>query len=213
MQASNASVRALLWVICGGSLALWFLQWAAPSLPPLSDGGLSFSQELSNALVLRAATLRAGAVWQCFSYALLHGSWMHLAVNMITLWVTGHTLGRILGAQRLAWLIALGAAAGAAGFLLSILLDPRLSHAMTCVGASAIVAALLGCATTLAPRARLLLLLGPIPVPLRALWLLPILLCWLLAEALFYPSVTAYGAHAAGWLCGLLCGAAWSRHV
>ncbi|MEM7358793.1 MAG: rhomboid family intramembrane serine protease [Pseudomonadota bacterium] len=39
-------------------------------------------------------------VWQLFSYMFLHGSFMHLAFNMIALWSFGRVLERVWGGQR-----------------------------------------------------------------------------------------------------------------
>lgn len=155
---------------------------------------------------LQAWALHAGAVWQPLTYAFVHGGWAHLLANLFGLALTGAALEAVLGARRLVRLFALGAAAGACGFLLTVLLDPRLPAAMACVGASACVAACLGAATTLAPRARVTLWVVAIPVPMRAIWLLPLFALFLVAEAWLWPGVTAYGAHLGGWLAGLLFG-------
>ena len=71
---------------------------------------------------LQAWTLHAGAVWQPLTYAFVHGGWAHLLANLFGLALTGAALEAVLGARRLVWLFALGAAAGACGFLLTVLL-------------------------------------------------------------------------------------------
>ena len=63
---------------------------------------------------LQAWTLHAGAVWQPLTYAFVHGGWAHLLANLFGLALTGAALEAVLGARRLVWLFALGAAAGAA---------------------------------------------------------------------------------------------------
>lgn len=39
-------------------------------------------------------------LWQLFSYMFLHGSWSHLAFNMLALWSFGRVLEQVWGAQR-----------------------------------------------------------------------------------------------------------------
>lgn len=155
---------------------------------------------------LQADALRAGAWWQPFTYAVVHGSLPHLTVNLFVLLLTGAALERVAGSGRFAALLALAAPAGAVGFLLTLLFDPRLAEATRCVGASALSTALLGAVAALAPREKITLWIAVVPVPFRAGLLLPLLLLLLTAEALFLSALTAYGAHAGGLLAGLLFG-------
>jgi len=71
-----------------------------------------------------AATAGAGAIaglgpkiWTFFSYALLHGSWMHLGLNGIWLLAFGTPVARRFGALRYLLFFALTAGAGAAAHL------------------------------------------------------------------------------------------------
>lgn len=155
---------------------------------------------------LQTEALRAGAWWLPFTYAAVHGSLPHLAVNLFVLLLTGSALERAVGSGRFSALLALAAPAGAVGFLLTLLLDPRLAEATRCVGASALSTALLGAVAALAPREKITLWIAVVPIPFRAgrlLLLLPILMT---AEALLFAGLTAYGAHAGGWIAGVIAG-------
>ncbi len=51
--------------------------------------------------------------WQLLSYALLHFDLMHLALNLLGLWMFGSALERLWGAQRLVQLVVVGAVTAA----------------------------------------------------------------------------------------------------
>lgn len=152
---------------------------------------------------LRVRDLQDGALWQPLTYAFCHGPWWHLAINLFVLLVTGCTLERAMGSLRMLALIALAIPAGALGFLLSLLLDPRLVIGTACVGASALSSACFGTIALLAPREKVTLWVLFIPIPFRAGWLLPLAGLLLCAEIFYSPGLTAYGAHLGGWLLGL----------
>lgn len=58
-------------------------------------------------------------VWSFFTYALLHGSWMHLIVNAVWLMAFGSPLARRFGTVRFLLFFAVTAAAGAAMHLVT----------------------------------------------------------------------------------------------
>lgn len=60
----------------------------------------------------------AGDVWTFFSYAFLHGDWMHFGVNALWLAAFGTPLARRFGTARFVAFSLLGAAAGAAAHLM-----------------------------------------------------------------------------------------------
>jgi len=146
------------------------------------------------------------------TYGFLHGSWGHLAANLAGLTVTGLALSKALGGLRF-WALALqGMAWGAVGFALSLACDARLGTVTVCMGASSVLAAMLGASAALAFRSRVVVWVAFVPVRLRAAWLAPILLAWCLAEAWFFPRTAAYGAHLGGGLAGVGCGLWWRRY-
>lgn len=158
---------------------------------------------LSSRAALRVADVQAGALWQPLTYAFCHGPWWHLAVNVFVLLITGCTLERAIGSLRMLALVALAIPAGALGFLLSLMVDPRLFWGTACVGASALSSACFGAIAMLAPQAKVTLWLLFIPIPFRAGWLLPLVGALFCVEAVYAPGLTAYGAHIGGWLLGI----------
>lgn len=61
----------------------------------------------------------AADIWTFFSYAMLHGSWMHLGVNGVWLLAFGSAVARRFGTTRFLAFFAVTAAAGAAMHLLT----------------------------------------------------------------------------------------------
>jgi membrane associated rhomboid family serine protease len=105
-----------------------------------------------------------------FTYAFLHADWLHLATNMLFLWVFGDNIEDALGHVRFV-LFYLGCAAGAA--LLHLLLDPLSTTPL--IGASGAVAGVMGAYCLLYPHARVYVLARiviPIPLPVPAFWML-----------------------------------------
>jgi len=101
-----------------------------------------------------------------FTAAFLHGGWLHLAGNMLFLWVFGDNVEDALG-HVLYLLFYLLSAAGAAAVEVAFDTD----SIVPVVGASGAIAGVLGGYLVLYPRARvgvvvpLLFFLGAIPVP------------------------------------------------
>jgi membrane associated rhomboid family serine protease len=130
-----------------------------------------------------------------FTYALLHGSVGHLALNGVMLAVMGQVLERRLGPGRFLLLFAAGAAGGALAHVM-IGGAPRIPL----IGASAGVGALYGAGLVLhhrgvylGPNARLLVALAGLFVIMNLLGIvLPIL------------SDIAYAAHLGGFIAGAL---------
>lgn len=210
------SVTPVAWALGCACVAVFCIQWLSERLPvpgAVALPGQTLSGVLLNAFGLNAQVLAQGALWQPLTYAFLQGSVPHLLANLLGLWITGSALEPLLGGRRTGWLFVLGSLAGAVGFLASLMVDSRLSAARSCIGASAGVAAFLGCATLLAPKARLVLWVVVLPIPMRAWMLLPLFVLFSLAELLLWPQFTAYGAHLGGWLMGLLCALAWRKNV
>ena len=79
--------------------------------------------------------------WSFFTYALLHGSWMHLLFNSLWLLIFGTVVARYLGALKFLLLSAIAAAGGA---LVTLLLHWGQQYVM--VGASGSVSGLMAAA-------------------------------------------------------------------
>jgi membrane associated rhomboid family serine protease len=134
----------------------------------------------------------------------LHGGWLHLAGNMLFLWVFGNNVEDRLGRLRfLAFYLVCGYAA-AYGFAL-----PEAGSSQPLVGASGAVAGVLGAYLVLYPRARvwsLLTFLFFLPVRLPA-WV--VLGSWFVLQYLYAQGAglaeggsVAYLAHVIGFVVG-----------
>ena len=148
------------------------------------------------------------------THMFLHGGWMHLAGNMLFLWIFGDNLEDLLGhAKYLMFYILAGLAAAA----LQIAVDPASQAPM--VGASGAIAGVLGGYLLMFPRARvdvviiLIIIFKVFPIPA---WI--VLGLWFGAQ-LFSGFSTpsedggiAYFAHIGGFIAGLaLCLPLWLR--
>jgi membrane associated rhomboid family serine protease len=139
----------------------------------------------------------------------MHGGWLHIAGNMIFLWIFGNNVEDSMGRLRFVFFYLLG---GVAAALAQVAIDPDATIPL--VGASGAIAAVLGGYALLYPRARVLTLfffffIFFIEVP--ALLLLGL---WIFTQ--FLPAVgqlaqpelaggggVAYWAHIGGFLFGL----------
>ena len=146
------------------------------------------------------------------THMFLHGGWMHLAGNMLFLWIFGDNLEDLIGhAKFLAFYLLAGLAAAA----LQIAVDPASQAPM--VGASGAIAGVLGGYLLLFPRARVDVVIILIIIfkvfPVRA-W---IMLCLWFGVQVFSGVTTpaqdggvAYFAHIGGFIAGLvLCFPLW----
>lgn len=149
-----------------------------------------------------------------FSSMFLHGGWMHLAGNMLFLWIFGDNVEDEMGhGPYLAFYLAAGVAAG----LVQVLSAPG-SNIPT-VGASGAIAGVMGAYLLLFPRARVDILLILIvfirifPIPawiLLAVWFAMQFLGGLGADR--EAGGVAYWAHAGGFAVGLiLCVPLWIK--
>jgi membrane associated rhomboid family serine protease len=89
--------------------------------------------------------LPAAAIWSPLSYALLHGDWTHLAVNILWMTAFGSPLARRIGTMRFVRISVLTALGGALAHFLSY---PAAFAPV--VGASAIVSGFMGAAARFA---------------------------------------------------------------
>jgi membrane associated rhomboid family serine protease len=106
-----------------------------------------------------------------FTYAFLHANFLHLAGNMLFLWVFGDNIEDAVGHLRYLAFYLLSAAGG--GLVHSLF---HASSTLPLIGASGAVAGIVGAYLLLHPRVKLwVLLLGKIPFRLSAVY---ILLAW-----------------------------------
>ncbi len=169
-----ASIIGIHWVVerMGGSA----------SMPePFIEFGLSWSGVCD------------GKIWQVVSYALLHGNWGHLFVNVLMLWLLGGRVIHILGYRAWFKIVFCGVLAGGVLHLItSMVLFQHGFPDYRLVGISGACYALLLILTTLSPDARMLF------TPITGRYLgLGVILCelllWLMMPALGIPVLSTMG--------------------
>ena len=143
-----------------------------------------------------------------FASMFLHGSFLHLAGNMLFLWIFGNNIEDSMGRVRYVVFYLLG---GLAALALQIVTDP--DSAIPTVGASGAIAAVLGGYALLYPRARVITVIFIIIIfTIVELPALLVLGFWFLLQLL--PAFSepmgeggggiAYFAHIGGFLFGML---------
>ena len=137
------------------------------------------------------------------TYAFLHASFLHLAGNMLFLWVFGDNIEDAVGHWRYLAFYLLAAAGG--GLTYSLL---NASSDLPLIGASGAVAGIVGAYLLLHPRVKLwVLLLGKIPFRLSAVY---VLVAWAVFQVVnLFIAVpgeenVAWWAHIGGFISGLL---------
>jgi rhomboid protease GluP len=187
-------------------LALLAVVFVAEQLLAIGPShGFSPSVRTLTALGGLAGNLVAvGEWWRMLSYALLHGSPLHILFNGLALWMAGHFLESLVGRAWFLALFALGAVGGAA---MSLAVNPP--DVLT-VGASGAIMALLGAAFVASFR----LPKGPrragIQVALVQM-LVPSLLPMAFGAGASDGLHVDYGAHLGGVLTGAAAGLAMTR--
>ena len=140
------------------------------------------------------------------SYQFVHGSWVHLAGNLLFLWVFGPKVEQTLGSGSWTTLLLLS---GVAAALTQAWFEPSSPGVM--IGASGGISGILGAYLYLHPRARIRIVI-PAGIMLRGVqlpaWL--VLVVWFVVQ-LLYSSLAeseqggvAFRAHIGGFVCGLL---------
>jgi membrane associated rhomboid family serine protease len=155
--------------------------------------------------------LDAADILPFFSMMFLHGGWLHLILNMWTLWLFGPTVEDRLGLGRyLAFYLFCGVAAS----LAHVVLNP--TSIVPALGASGAIAGIMGCYMRLFPLARVVVVVPVLFIPLFfevhafvfiGLWFLLQVLQSLIE--LLQPSSSggvAWGAHVGGFVAGLMLG-------
>lgn len=141
-----------------------------------------------------------------FTSMFLHGSLMHLAGNMLYLWIFGNNIEDSAGPVRyLIFYLACGVAAAAT----QIAASPRSDVPM--IGASGAIAGVLGAYAVLFPHARVLTLV-PIFIIIRLVYLpaIVVLGLWFLYQILLSSADTpadggvAFFAHIGGFVAGMI---------
>jgi len=198
--------------------------------------GYMFSNAFEACFALNWSLLKSGFFWQPLTYALLHGGWFHLAMNTLVILLFGAGVEAEVGSRRFLRIFFFGSVLGGLGWLGLLALMPHLPpmdalaqwvpeivrrwmplvstrdmlDTAMCIGASGGVFGLIGAYAAMFPQ-RIVYVLIPFPVKVRARTLAVILGILTVAEAITIQSNVAYAAHLAGGLAGYLYGAVLRR--
>ena len=190
--------------------------------------GYSFGALLTQCFGLHAPLLARGFVWQVVTYLFLHGSWLHVTLNLLTVLLFGAGLEMEIGGRRFWTVFLVGGAIGGLGWVMCDAMQPALAAAFpgvaqalglrtqpgvygTCIGASGGVFALIGVYAALFPRRETVVLVLVFPVRMRARTLAVFLGLATIIEAVLLRSQIAYTAHLAGGFAGYFYGLALLR--
>lgn len=136
----------------------------------IADGqGLPFTGLFS---VTPGLVLERYMLWQPFTYMWLHGGFMHLLFNMMSLWMFGSGLESLWGSRRfLNYYLLCGFGAGIVILGWNSLFDS--TYAIPTLGASGAIFGVLLAYALIWPDRTIMLLIPPVPI--KAIWLIPLL--------------------------------------
>ncbi|MDA4118993.1 MAG: rhomboid family intramembrane serine protease [Thaumarchaeota archaeon] len=135
----------------------------------------------------------------------LHAGILHLAGNMLFLFVFGGNVEDALGHNKyLGFYLVAGIAGGLAQTYLSLAAGPPDIYAQS-VGASGAISGVMAAYLVFFPKTRIVSYVGYFIVPIRAFWFVGF---WFLLQLLFFVggvnTGVAYGAHIGGFVAGLI---------
>ncbi|MEH7827409.1 rhomboid family intramembrane serine protease [Gemmobacter denitrificans] len=197
------------WALIAANVVIFLAYWL-----PLSGDEQALGQFFLTWGLVPADLTQGGAVGGLVTSMFLHGGWMHLAGNMLFLWIFGDNLEDTLGHLGFA-LFYLVSGLGAAA--LQVAMDPGSPIPM--VGASGAIAGVMGGYILLFPKARVdVLVIFLIFFRIFAIPAWIVLGLWFALQiggGLATPTDAggvAYWAHAGGFVTGLLLALrAWAR--
>ena len=155
---------------------------------------------LYSLLALSLAGVKSGMVWQPLTYMFLHGGFIHIFFNMMTLYFLGPETERTMGSRHFLAMYLVSGILGGLGWLwLSG------SPQAVCVGASGAIFGILGAFATLYPKRELTIFVFIFPITAAA-WKIVAgisVLQFLLVTGGANDNI-AYAAHLAGAFAGFL---------
>ena len=182
------------WMLKANIAVFLFFSLGAILRSPLIDG-------LYALLALSPMGIRHGFLWQPLSYMFLHGSFLHILLNMLTLYFLGPETERAMGSRHFLAMYLLSGVLGGLGWLW---LSAH-AAATVCVGASGAIFGVLAAFATLFPRRELTILVLFFPVTAMAWKIVAgIALVQFLLVTGGSASNIAYAAHLAGAFAGFL---------
>ena len=147
-RVQSSSTQNVGWVakgLVGVNVGIYLLQLALGA--PVSGAG----GEIFENGVLYGPLVAEGEWWRLFTAAFLHYGFIHLAMNMLVLWLFGPTLEAALGSARFLLLYVAAGLAGSAG---ALLLDPNSLTVGASSGASSAACWRSSCSRASGGRAR-----------------------------------------------------------
>jgi membrane associated rhomboid family serine protease len=175
----GACVFVFMMQVSGGDQAYLAMLYSYGFVPVVFSGAETLPAQLQE--VPAFATL--------VTSQFLHGDWMHLAFNMLFLWVFGDNIEDALGhAKYLAFYLVCGVAAALAHFLFNF------ASEIPTVGASGAISGVLGAYLILYPRSWVLVPFGFIPIMIPAALMLG---GWFAFQ--LFSVVDAAGSNVAWW--------------
>jgi membrane associated rhomboid family serine protease len=198
--------------------ALFIYNWTMRTYRPVNLNALWFLIAL-NVLIFAITLVRPEGVyflgltpaylsqqpWTIITAIFVHGSWLHILFNMISLYFLGSFFLRAAGERSFFAVYFLGGLVGnilyfVFGFLvLHGLIPPRFGDPFTtAIGASGAIFALGGALAIMVPTVRVFILPIPVPMPLWVAIVIFLLLS-------FVPGI-AWQAHLGGLLLGVVAG-------
>lgn len=162
----------------------------------------------SNPWIAAAAGLDPNNYWPLLTNTFMHGGWLHIILNMWTLWIFGPAMEAHCGRPGFLALYIGGAVAASASHLVANWTSP-----VPALGASGAIAAVIGAYAVTYPRARVILLVPilfvPLFIPVSAIFFAVfwfVLQIFQGTQALFAPSMgggVAWWAHIGGFVFGI----------
>jgi membrane associated rhomboid family serine protease len=161
------------------------------------------SQTLMSPQIDTTGVLPIAPAATLLTYMFLHGSWWHLAGNMLYLWIFGNNIEEAMGHARFLLFYLL---CGVAAALTMTFMDPAATRPM--VGASGAISGVLGAYMLVYPRARVTVLVPLViilyPFRINAVWVVGV---WFAMQllALTWPDMSgvAWWAHVGGFAAGI----------
>ena len=203
MRTYRAVNLNVLWFLIALNVVIFVIEL-------ITGGGVAAYSPLISFLGLTPVLL-SQQPWTIISSMFVHGNFLHILINMISLYFLGSFFIRAAGERSFLAVFFLGGLAGnilyfVLGYLVLLgLLPPSFGHPFNIgIGASGGIFALAGALAVMVPRVPVFIFFIPVPMPL---WVAVIILVFIS----FLFSGIAWEAHLGGLLLGLAAGLIFRR--
>jgi len=142
-------------------------------------------------------------IWTILTSMFMHANFLHLFVNMLTLFFIGVLIEKIIGRKRYLWFYLISGLFSGLLFVLSGFISPS-SMASYAVGASGALFGLIGLLIILTPNLPVYIMFIPIPVKMKYAGPGMLVLLWLMSISFGLP--IGNFAHIGGLIAGLIYG-------